>query len=177
MSSSSQPRHLTVEELRHFEEHGFVIARDVLCEEDFAPIERDYGVLVESKANELKAKGEIEHTCADASFAQRLARIAGQCSDECLVNDIGPWGSKLDIMYALQRGCFQLFFSPRLLSAVASIVGDEITLNPIQHLRPYLPARGGVHIDSGAASLAPWHQDQGVTREEADASEILTCWM
>lgn len=25
--------------------------------------------------------------------------------------------------------------------------------------------------------MAPWHQDQGVTREEADASDIITCWI
>merc|ERR1712217_445991 len=37
--------------------------------------------------------------------------------------------------------------------------------------------RHGKQAMVGASSLAPWHQDQGVTREEADESDILTCWI
>ena len=171
------PRALTAAELAHLEEHGYVIARQILRRDDFTPLVRDYAKLVEEKAIGLKAEGKIEDVCADSDFEHRLARIAAQCSDEVLRDDLGPWGVEIDTMYALQRGCFDFFFSPRLLRAVQSIVGPEITLNPIQHLRPYLPMRGDAHVDIGAASLAPWHQDQGVTREEADASAILTCWI
>lgn len=82
-------------------------------------------------------------------------------------------------MYARQRGLFEFFFSPRLTSAISSVpfVGSELTLSPIQHCRPFLPSRNGKQTRAGAATLAPWHQDQGVTREEADASDILTCWI
>ena len=66
---------------------------------------------------------------------------------------------------------FAFFFNPNLLALVESIIGPEITLSPIQHLRPYTPMRG-----ERQPMQVPWHQDQGVTREEADASEILTVW-
>ena len=98
--------------------------------------------------------------------------------------------------------------NPKLLSVVESIVGPEITVNPIQHVRPYLPLKEWntqrnyssekekEQQPTGLGSLArrlqrpvtlvikftnlPMHlttkQDQGVTREEADASEILTTW-
>ena len=66
---------------------------------------------------------------------------------------------------------FAFFFNRNLLAPVESIVGPEITLSPIQHLRPYTPRRG-----ERQPMQVPWHQDQGVTREEADASEILTVW-
>eukprot|EP00937_MAST-01D_sp_MAST-1D-sp2_P004646 g4646.t1 len=173
----SKSQSLTAAELAHFEEHGYVIARGVLRHEDFADLQADYENLVDAKARELLAQGLIQDACEEDDFAHRLANIAAQCSDETLREDLGPWGVQLDTMYALQRGVFDFFFKERLLDVVSSIVGDEITLNPIQHLRPYLPARAGQHCDSGAASLAPWHQDQGVTREEADASQILTCWI
>ena len=140
------PRALTAAELAHLEEHGYVIARQILRRDDFTPLVRDYAKLVEEKAIGLKAEGKIEDVCADSDFEHRLARIAAQCSDEVLRDDLGPWGVEIDTMYALQRGCFDFFFSPRLLRAVQSIVGPEITLNPIQHLRPYLPARGGAHV-------------------------------
>jgi len=168
---------MTPDELAHYHEHGWVIARDILTDADFAHFERDYSALVAAKADELLARGEISDAAADADFAHRLQRVAAQCSDEVLRGELGGWGLCLDTMYALQRGCFELFFSERLLATIEQVVGPEITLNPIQHCRPYLPARGGTHAASGAASLTPWHQDQGVTREEADASEILTCWL
>ena len=38
----------------------------------------------------------------------------------------------------------RLFFSPRLLDCIAAILDtDEISLSPIQHLRPYIRARQG----------------------------------
>lgn len=133
--------------------------------------------LVDAKAKELLAAGHIKSDHAGEPFAKRLAAIARECSDEVFTKDLAPWGLSLDTMHARLRSCFEFFFCPRLLAAVESIVGPEITLNPIQHLRPFLPAREGKQPMVGAASLAPWHQDQGVTREEADASDILTCWI
>lgn len=171
------PRGLTEEELAHFNEHGYVIVRGVLTNEDFAPLERDYGELVDRKAQELFDRGFVSSTHADQPFSRRLAALAAEVSDEVFEQDLAPWGLQLDTMHARVRGCFDFFFSPRLHAVVESLVGPEITLNPIQHLRPFLPARGGRQKMVGAASLAPWHQDQGVTREEADASEILTCWI
>ena len=38
---------------------------------------------------------------------------------------------------------FDLLFSSGLLDAVGLLLGDELTLSPIQHLRPYIRAREG----------------------------------
>ena len=118
-------------ELAHYHAHGWVIARGVLRDADFAAFERDYTALVSAKAEELLARGEISDLCEAADFAHRLQRIAVQCSDKLLTDEVAPWAHQLDTMHARQRGCFELFFSERLLDAVAQIVGDEITLNPI----------------------------------------------
>eukprot|EP01065_Artemidia_motanka_P033233 TRINITY_DN4020_c1_g1_i1.p1 TRINITY_DN4020_c1_g1~~TRINITY_DN4020_c1_g1_i1.p1 ORF type:complete len:329 (+),score=84.70 TRINITY_DN4020_c1_g1_i1:80-1066(+) len=167
---------LTADELAHYHKHGYVIVRGVLGDEELGPLEADYTRLIGAKAEELKRGGHISSLHEEKPFAERLAAVAAECSDAVVRDDLGPWGLTLDTMYALQPGVFQLFFSRSLLDCVESIVGPEITLNPIQHLRPFLPARHGEQVRSGAATLAPWHQDQGVTREEADASEILTCF-
>ena len=135
------------------------------------------GELVDRKAEELLARGAIRSLHREASFAKRLAAIAAECSDQDFIEDLAPWGLTLDTMYARLQSCFDFFFTPNLLAAVASVVGEEVTLNPIQHFRPFLPARNGTQMAVGAASLAPWHQDQGVTLEEADCSDILTCWI
>eukprot|EP00039_Didymoeca_costata_P029331 m.24201 g.24201 ORF g.24201 m.24201 type:complete len:329 (+) comp7585_c0_seq1:131-1117(+) len=175
--SSAGRRPLTTEEKDHFDKHGYVIVRGVFQDEDFAGIERDYGELIDQKANELFEKGLIKNLHKDVPFSKRFAKIAAECDPEVMVSEINPFGLTLDTMYALQPGMFAFFFNQRLLDCVESIVGPEITLNPIQHFRPYLPARNNVQVQAGAAVWAPWHQDQGVTREEADASEILTCWI
>ena len=41
-----------------------------------------------------------------------------------------------------------------MLAAVEQIVGPEITLNPIQHIRPYIPHRfGGGYGNTTVSSL------------------------
>lgn len=64
---------------------------------------------------------------------------------------------------------------------VSSVVDPSfengLICSPIQHVRPYLPCRQGLHLGSGNAAFAPWHQDQAVTQKEADSAEILTVWI
>jgi ectoine hydroxylase-related dioxygenase (phytanoyl-CoA dioxygenase family) len=76
-----------------------------------------------------------------------------------------------------QRGrhMFQFLLNDNVLDAMESLLGSEITCNPIQHLRAKPPlscSPDGRDLDS-----VPWHQDSGVTWVEADDSEIITCWI
>jgi len=187
MTDATPARSLTAAELQHLDAHGYVIAKGILTQGDFAAFEADYSALIEVKAQELLALGAIAELHVDAPFDRRLALIAAECraadaadgsETDWIKGHIEPFGLALDTMYARQKGLFELFFSPRLLACIASVVGPEVTLNPIQHCRPFLPANAkGEQLRTGAATLAPWHQDQGVTREEADESNILTVWI
>lgn len=162
---------LTQAQIDHYHAKGYVIVKGVLNDSDFAPIERAYDVLINQKAQELLEAGHIRSTHAGKPFSHRLAAIAAELSDEAF-EDLRGFTGALDIMRARVQPMFEFFFNPKLLSAVASIVGPEITLSPIQHIRPYLPVRSDKqHMQ------VPWHQDQGVTKEEADISEILTVWI
>jgi phytanoyl-CoA hydroxylase len=162
---------LSQKQVDHFREKGYVIVEGALKDEDFHAVEHDYNVLINQKAQELLEEGHIQSTHANKPFSHRLAAIANELNDE-VYNDFKRITSTLDIMKARVKPMFEFFFNPRLLSAVESIVGPEITLSPIQHIRPYLPIRGDKQ-----PMQVPWHQDQGVTKEEADASEILTVWL
>ena len=55
---------------------------------------------------------------------------------------------------------------------VEGLVGPEITCSPIQHIRTKLPA--GITTGGADSHVAPWHQDSGVTWEEADPHFLLT---
>ena len=103
-------------------------------------------------------------------FSHRLAAIARELDNEGY-DALRSFAGGFDIMRARAKPMFDIFFNEQLLSAVECLIGPEITLSPIQHFRPYLPAR------ESQPGQVPWHQDQGVTKEEADISEIITCWI
>ena len=70
---------------------------------------------------------------------------------------------------------FHFLRNENLIDLVEGIVGPEITCSPIQHIRAKLPA--GATPDGSDGHVAPWHQDAGVTWEEADPYFILTVWI
>ncbi len=162
---------LTGEQIIQFDKEEYLIARNILMEEDFRSLEEAYNRLIDQKLNELKAEGMIESIHPDEPFSRRLATVAkGLTKDE--YTSLKRLTQGLDIMKAKLRPMFEFFFNVRLLDAVGSIVGPEITLSPIQHIRPYLPSMG-----DNQPMQVPWHQDQAVTKEEADVSTIITAWI
>src|SRR5262249_61910811 len=74
---------------------------------------------------------------------------------------------------------FNVIRNEKILDAVESLIGPEIYSNPIQHVRikppehltPRDPVTGRLLMPA-----TPWHQDQGVTLEEADETEMVTVW-
>ena len=165
------PVTLDPSQIDQYRETGYYIVKGALTEADFEPIETAYNELIDQRAHDFKERELITDLCEDEPFATRFARIAEQIDPE--TEGIGrelTWG--LDIMHAKLQPMFEFFFNPNLLAPVESIIGSEILLSPIQHIRPYVP----VHGDKQAMQV-PWHQDQGVTKEDADVSEILTVWI
>ena len=79
----------------------------------------------------------------------------------------------LDIYQARLPEVFEFFFQERLLNAAASLLGDELTLSPIQHLRTFLPAA----VSPSGGVGAEWHMDQATALDDADEAEIVTCWI
>ena len=165
------PISLTQDQIDQYYEQGFFIVKDALSNADFEPLETAYGAWIDKRVKNFKERGLIGNLCEDEPFATRFARIAEQIEteDDDIKREL-TWG--LDIMHAKLRAMFKFFFNPNLLAPVESIIGPEILLSPIQHIRPYVPIKGDKQ-----PMQVPWHQDQGVTKEEADVAEILTCWI
>lgn len=165
------PVTLSQSQIDQYYDQGYFIVKDALSDADFEPIETAYNQVIDERVRDFKARGLIDDLCEDEPFATRLARVSEQIDPD---NDEArrelSWG--LDIMRAKLPEMFEFFFNPNLLAPVESIIGPEILLSPIQHIRPYVPVRGDKQM-----MQVPWHQDQGVTKEEADVSEILTCWI
>lgn len=73
---------------------------------------------------------------------------------------------------------FDLITNPRVLDIAESLLGGELTSNPIQHVRIKPPQRRVAGSENRAHVVATdWHQDRGVGHESADATEMLTVWI
>lgn len=157
---------LTADQVREFREQGVLVAEGVLTDADLAPVIDEYSGWVDRRARELAAEGKVTELHEDAPFERRFALLYAQ-SQEMSVG--------LDIMLARGPAIFAFLHNERLLDAVESIIGPELTCSPIQHVRakpPVLPSGGDSKF-----YIVPWHQDAGVTWWEADDSDILTCWI
>ena len=156
-------------EIQHFKDHGFVVARGLLREDDFDDLIAAYDALITQKARPLFEAGLLSSLHEDSPFHKRLAALR---ADPQLPRDRrGDLTAEIDIYQARCPEMFKFFFNKRLLAGVSSIIGPEITLSPIQHIRPF--CGDGENVATGPQ----WHMDQAVTLEEADASEIVTCWI
>lgn len=157
---------LTETQVQAFREEGVLVAEGVLKDADLAPVIAEYTELIDRKARLLASEGKITDLCEAEPFERRMACLYAQ-SQEIAVG--------LDIMQVRGPAMFAFLRNKNLLDAVESLIGPEITCNPIQHLRAKPPAAtSGTGI--GFFNV-PWHQDSGVTWEEADHSDIITCWM
>ena len=157
---------LSPEQVSQFAEDGYLLLRGALTAADLDPIIAEYEEYIGRRAEELLAAGHISSLYADEPFDRRLISICRE--DDAIYRE-------LDIMYLRGRASFEFLRNDRLLDMVESLVGPEITCSPIQHTRAKLPA--GVTPSGSDPHVAPWHQDAGVTWEEADPHFILTVWL
>lgn len=155
---------LSTRQVNAFRDQGVLIAPGIVTEEDFRPVVDEINAFIDRRARELQAQGKLRDLHADAPFDTRIARLYEQCAEIV---------SGIDIMRMRGRALFEFLHNKNLLDAVECLIGSELTCSPIQHLRPKVPT----HMGAGNYEMVPWHQDAAVTLEDADASDIVTCWM
>jgi ectoine hydroxylase-related dioxygenase (phytanoyl-CoA dioxygenase family) len=157
---------LTDEQKRAFEDEGVLVVEGVLTPEDLAPLKAEYTEWIDRHARQLAATGRIANLHEDAAFEKRLALLYAQSPQIT---------HGMDVAEVRGPASFELMRHPALLDTVEGLVGPEITCNPIQHIRAKPPA---AVAGSGAGFYnVPWHQDAGVITEDADSSNIVTCWL
>lgn len=155
---------LTNEQVKMFQEEGVLVAENMVTEEDMAPVIKEYEAWIDQRAHQLAEQGVIQDHHKDASFEKRIGLLYAQSPE--IANG-------MDIMQLRGAALFAFLRNDHLLDAVESLIGPEITCNPIQHIRAKPPASSS----SAASYNIPWHQDAGVTWAEADDSDIITCWL
>ncbi len=154
---------LTTNQISAFHQDGFVIAQ-VFDPQDYLPVQREVSAHLDARARALHAEGLLKDLHADAPFATRFGLLSAQCDELHGGNDTTDILG--DELFALMR-------HPKMLATVGSLLGEELTLNPIQHLRAKPPAQQGRRM---GFYEVPWHQDSGVTTPDADAALVVTAW-
>lgn len=169
-------RTLQETDLEHFEEHGYVVVEGLLDpDEDLQPVEEEYSALLDSLAEQSYSEGKLSSAYRGLPFGRKLSNIAAEGF---------PYNQYMDIMVSknspMHHGpaVFNLLRNPKLMDAVERFIGPEIYSNPIQHVRIKPPERLlHEHMMGSNTARSEWHQDQGVTTEEADDTDLLTVWL
>jgi phytanoyl-CoA hydroxylase len=171
--------------LPQFDELGYAVMEDVLDpEEDLVPIIQDYDALLDALAARWQREGLIPSTYVGLPFEQRFARVALDAG-KAGINWIQYFdfsypqgGLTADTPVHQSAAVFNLLVNPRLLDVAEKLIGPEIVVNPIHHVRLKPPeAEVPEVLRGGLTARTPWHQDQGVALPEADDTDILTVWL
>jgi len=160
---------LSAQQVQEFHDNGVVLAENVVTDGDLQPVIDELRAWIDHRARQLHSEGKIKQLHEDKPFENRLYYLAEQYPQ---------FNEGLDIINIRGRGMFEFLLNDHLLDAVEQLLGTpEITCNPIQHIRSkmYNPQQSGG--STGNFPDVPWHQDAGVTWDEADESLILTCWI
>lgn len=169
--------------LQQFDKQGFVVVESLLDpQKDLQPLVDDYTALLDRLAEQWYLEGKIPSAFRGLPFGERLAAVIGQATEDLYRHlDItmphGPITE--DTPIHLSEAVFNFLRNPKLLDYVELFVGSEIYCNPIQHVRIKPPEAAiiGNPNQSNLVKTTTWHQDQGVARVEADATEMLTVWI
>ena len=154
--------HLTAQQLADFDRDGYVIARGILSpDKDLQPVMDEYAEILDREAERMYRDGEISSTYAELPFQERniaMTREAGLVNPQPFDITI-PINTALltpDTEYHFGPAVFALLRNERLLDAVESLIGPEITSNPVQHVRIKPPER---YINESGTNR-PGHEDR-----------------
>lgn len=163
---------------------GFAVIRGALdVQQDIAPVIAENEGLLDWLASRWHHEGKLTSTWSTLPFAERLIQIAIESPEPFIPYfEIAAPHAEITETTPIHLGpaIFNLLRSPRVLDIVEQVIGPEIFVSPMQHIRMKLPhgaadeaiARNGLF-----AGTTGWHQDLGAVLPEADRTPITTVWI
>ncbi len=170
---------LTRDQIDRFDRDGFLVVEDVLSPALLARIHADYAWLLDNLYAGWHREGRVPAPDG-LDFRDKLLTSYKAGCDWFQPMDISLPGDAIqpDTPFHFSATVFDMVTDPRLLDLVESLIGPEITSNPIQHVRLKPPATR-LATDEVRAHITStdWHQDRGVALEEADSTNMVTVWL
>jgi len=173
---------LSRDQVQKFEQDGYLVVRDVFRPVvDLDPVIREYEGVLDRLVVRLFECGEIASRYEELAFGQRLIAVQRELGRSLVQHfdfSLPKANIKADTPIWVGEAIFNALSNPRLLDAVESLVGPEIYLNPIHHVRMKLPEKAFNDKLRGQGSLGTtaWHQDNGVATPDADPTNMITVW-
>lgn len=177
---------LSQDQIKHFNEKGYLIVENVLSDTDIAQIRAEYETILDREAPKLVAQGKLSRTYDELPFEERYTRILYELEDMYAIYqhlDISlPLLQDMPADASLNAGPAvfnHLLTNPNILDIAESIIGTgELYSNPVQHTRIKPPAAAlpNSNIDSNVAKTG-WHQDEAVLTADATDTNMLTVWV
>lgn len=171
---------LTPEQIDQFDQQGYLVIEDVIDPATLRAIIDEYSQLMDRLYDRWHQDGLVKAATPGMGFWDKL---------DVAYNSGFDWYQPLDISLPhaditedtpmhFGPAVFSMATHPRILDIAESLLGPELTSNPIQHVRIKPPERL-VSKDEIRAHVVStdWHQDRGVTLESADQTEMLTVWL
>ncbi len=132
---------LTPEQIGRFETEGVLVVEDVLDADILARVRAEYADLLDRLYARWHAEGRVPDGRTLGFEAKLIAAYRAGC-DWFQPMDISLPGDRIteDTPFHFGPAVFDLVRHPALLDIAESLIGPEITSNPIQHVRIKPPA-------------------------------------
>ncbi len=172
---------LTQEQIEKFERDGYlVVDRLVSVAEVLEPLEIEYTALLRGLCQQWSCDDRLPAAADEKDFSSMIMAAVDAGIDYFQPIDISLPTGDINARTPFHAGpaVFALMTNTAVLDAVESLLGPELTSNPIQHVR-VKPPRGALKGAEKRPHIVAtdWHQDRGVTHADADESRMVTVWV
>jgi phytanoyl-CoA hydroxylase len=171
---------LNKSEVDLFRKQGYLVVENLLDEAALKSVREEYSILMDALYGEWQKEGKVPEPTTDMGFWEKLDHCYRGGFDWYQPFDISlPHGGIADnTPMHFGPAVFAMATHKNILDCVETLIGPEISSNPIQHVRIKPPQRAVDASESRAHVIATdWHQDQGVTLDEADNTTFVTVWL
>ncbi|MFK7744318.1 MAG: phytanoyl-CoA dioxygenase family protein [Roseobacter sp.] len=171
---------LTATQIHQFETDGYLVVPDVIPQDVLDRVRSEYAGLIDGLYDGWFAQGRVKTPPEHLDFWGKLLEAYKAKCDWFQPMDISLPGDEIqpDTPFHFGPAVFDLLTEPRLLDIAESLLGPELTSNPIQHVRLKPPATD-LQSDEIRAHITAtdWHQDRAVALAEADKTQMVTAWI
>ncbi|WP_342077620.1 phytanoyl-CoA dioxygenase family protein [Yoonia sp. SS1-5] len=167
-------------QIARFDTQGYLIVNDVVDAGLLDRLREEYESVLRVHYRNWHDQGLVSDPADGLDFWAMLDRAGAAGLEWFQPLDISLPHADITEQTPFHAGpaAFDLLTYKPILDIVQSLLGPELTSNPIQHVRIKPPQQ---HVATGEvrAHIAPtaWHQDRGVGLAEADQTEIVTVWI
>jgi ectoine hydroxylase-related dioxygenase (phytanoyl-CoA dioxygenase family) len=152
--------HLSDQQVKHFEDEGYLIIENLFTDADLQPVIDEISADLDRRCREAVAAGKLSRTYEEYDFEHRLTYVDAE--NQTISKSM--WDNKVAL-----PSFFGLMTNPKLLDVAEQLCGPELIASSVYRLRP--------KVRSHSWSPVPWHQDSGYFEPYCDLGLILTVWL